>query len=115
MPKKEPIGPWVWNAWVKGKKEPLRMIAFDRKHIQDQLPDEKIIKIKKIPETREKYQKSEPLGPNGGGGITRPPDYDNGFKILKAWVDQNGGPSEEIRKKLRELYIDYHRVDNKRR
>jgi hypothetical protein len=57
--------------------------------------------------------KSMPLGPDGGNGVSRPADYDAGFKILRAWVDQNGGPPEEIRQKLRELWIDYDQAPQK--
>ena len=52
-------------------------------------------------------------GPDGGNGVSRPADYDAGFKILRAWVDQNGGPPEEIRQKLRELWIDYDKAPQK--
>ena len=34
---KGPIGPWAWNVWVKGFKNPQRVIAFDLRHIQNQL------------------------------------------------------------------------------
>ena len=121
MPKKEkvwtmgtkgPIGPWVWNVWVKGKKKPERMIAFDIQHIKDQLEGQQIVKAVKQPEEKTTL-KSMPLGPDGGNGVSRPADYDAGFKILRAWVDQNGGPPEEIRQKLRELWIDYDQAPQK--
>ena len=121
MPKKEkvwtmgtkgPIGPWVWNVWVKGKKKPERMIAFDIQHIKDQLEGQQIVKAVKQPEEKTTL-KSMPLGPDGGNGVSRPADYDAGFKILRAWVDQNGGPPEEIRQKLRELWIDYDKAPQK--
>ena len=121
MPKKEkvwtmgtkgPIGPWVWNVWVKGKKKPERMIAFDIQHIKDQLEGQQIEKAVKQPEEKTTL-KSMPLGPDGGNGVSRPADYDAGFKILRAWVDQNGGPPEEIRQKLRELWIDYDKAPQK--
>jgi hypothetical protein len=54
----------------------------------------------------------EPLGP-GGSEVNRPADYDTGFKLLQEWVDSQGGPPEDVRKKLRELYIDYRKVDKK--
>jgi len=53
-----------------------------------------------------------PMGPKGAE-IHRPAEYDKGFKILRAWIDENGGPPEEIRVKLRELWIDYDRVERK--
>ena len=121
MPKKEkvwtmgtkgPIGPWVWNVWVKGKKKPERIIAFDIQHIKDQLEGQQIVKAVKQPEEKTRV-KSMPLGPDGGNGVSRPADYDAGFKILRAWVDQNGGPPEEIRQKLRELWIDYDKAPQK--
>ena len=120
MPKKEkcwtmgskgPIGPWAWQVWTKGKRKPTRVVAFDKEHIQHQLEDEKIIKVKKIPEPKVNYS-SMPLGPKGST-INRPADYDQGFKILREWIDQHGGPPEEIRKKLRELYIDYDKASQK--
>ena len=55
-----------------------------------------------------------PLGPKGYKGSSRPADYDAGFKVLRQWIDSKGGPPEEIRKKLRELWIDYDRVEKKR-
>ena len=114
MPKKEkvwtmgtsgPIGPWVWHVWIKGKKKPERMVAFDVQHIKDQLEDRQMIKAVKQPEEKPVFS-SMPLGPKGAT-VNRPADYDAGFKILRAWVDENGGPPEKIRQKLRELYIDY--------
>ena len=120
MPKKEkvwtmgsngPIGPWPWNVWTQGKKKPVRIVAFDLKHIEDQLEGLKVIKAKKIPEPKEKYS-SMPLGPKGSV-VHQPADYDKGFKILRAWIDENGGPPEEIRQKLRELWIDYDKAPRK--
>lgn len=117
MPKKEkvwmmgtkgPIGPWVWHVWIKGKKKPERMIAFDIQHIKDQLEGLTVKSAKRLPEEKETFD-SEPLGPKGSV-VNRPADYDAGFKILRAWVDENGGPPESIRQRLRELYIDYDKV-----
>ena len=114
MPKKEkvwtmgikgPIGPWVWHVWIKGRKKPQRMIAFDIQHIKDQLEGQQVVKAVKQPEEKAKF-KTMPLGPKGAM-VNRPADYDAGFKILRAWVDENGGPPEKIRQQLRELYIDY--------
>lgn len=104
MPKGE-LGPFVWHVWIKGKKKPERMVAFDHQHIEDQLEGKDMIKAVKQPE--ENYEpEGMPLGPIGSV-VNRPADYDTGFKILRAWVDENGGPPESIRKRLRELYIDY--------
>jgi hypothetical protein len=121
MPKKEkvwtmgikgPIGPWAWSVWVKGKKKPIRMMAFDIKHLNDQLEGQKIVKAKKLPEEKNDFRDQPPLGPKGSV-VHQPADYDAGFKILRQWVDENGGPPENIRQKLRELWIDYDRKPRK--
>ena len=120
MPKKEkvwtmgtsgPLGPWVWHVWIKGKKKPERIVAFDHQHIKDQLEGKQMVKAVKQPEPKDEYS-TMPLGPKGST-VNRPADYDAGFKILRAWVDENGGPPEEIRIKLRELYIDYDKAPQK--
>ena len=122
MPKKEkvwtmgsegPIGPWSWQVWIKGNKKPERIIAFDIQHIKDQLEGRKLIKARKLPDEKEPVAEMMPLGPNGGNGISRPADYDNGFKVLRQWIDEQGGPPEHIRAKLRELYIDYEKAPQK--
>jgi len=114
MPKKEkvwtmgnkgPTGPWVWHAWIKGSRKPVRMVAFNLDHIKDQLEGKTVIKAVKQPEEKDEFS-SVPLGPKGSK-VNRPADYDAGFRILREWVDENGGPPEEIRVKLRELFIDY--------
>ena len=111
MPK-GPIGPFVWQVLVKGSKKPMRVIAFDLEHIKNQLEGKTVIKAKQLPEEKETFSDSMPLGPKGSV-VHQPADYDRGFKILRAWIDQNGGPPEEIRKKLRELWIDYDRAPRK--
>lgn len=105
------VGPWVWHVWTKGSKKPVRIVAFDLDHIRCQLEDRVVIKAVKQSEEKDEYS-SIPLGPKGSK-VNRPADYDAGFKILRAWVDENGGPPEEIRVKLRELYIDYDRAPQK--
>ena len=110
MPRQK-IGPWVWHVWQKGSKKPLRMIAFDNQHIKDQLEGKQIIKAKKLPEEKNKFT-TMPLGPKGST-VNQPADYDRGFKILREWIDQNGGPPEDIRVKLRELWIDYDKAPRK--
>jgi len=121
MPKKEkiwnggmpsgPIGPFVWQAWVKGSKKSIRVVAFDLQHIKDQLAGKAVIKAKRLPEEKDEFS-SMPLGPKGAI-VNQPADYDRGFKILREWIDENGGPPEEIRAKLRELWIDYDRGPRK--
>ena len=71
-----------------------------------------MIKAKQLPEEKEEFSNSLPLGPKGAV-VNQPADYDRGFKILRQWIDENGGPPEEIRKKLRELWIDYDRAGRK--
>ena len=105
------MGPFVWHVWVKGSKRPIRVVAFDQEHVKDQLEDRLIVKVVKQPEEKDEYSMM-PLGPKGST-INRPADYDKGFKILREWIDQNGGPPEEIRVKLRELYIDYDKAERK--
>ena len=114
MPKKEkiwmmgnkgPTGPWVWHAYIKGSKKPVRVVAFDIDHIRCQLEPKQVTKAVKQPEEKDELS-SIPLGPKGSE-INRPADYDKGFKILREWIDQNGGPPESIRRQLRELYINY--------
>ena len=112
MPK-GPIGPFVWQVWVKGTKKPIRVVAFDLQHIKDQLEGKAVIKAQKEKEKNEVFGNSVPLGPKGYKGSSRTPDHDAGFKVLRQWVDENGGPPEEIRQKLRELWIEYDRAPRK--
>ena len=112
MPK-GPIGPFVWQVWVKGTKKPIRVVAFDLQHIKDQLEGKAVIKAQKEKEKNEVFGNSVPLGPKGYKGSSRTADHDAGFKVLRQWVDENGGPPEEIRQKLRELWIDYDREPRK--
>ena len=123
MPKKEkawtigmpkgPIGPFVWQVWTKGSQKPIRVIAFNLQHIKDQLEGKKVTKAIKQKEKKEVFGNSVPLGPKGWKGSSRPADYDAGFKVLRQWIDSKGGPPEEIRKKLRELWIDYDKAPKK--
>jgi hypothetical protein len=87
------------------------VVAFNIEHIKDQLEGKTVIRAVKQPEEKDKFS-SVPLGPKGSK-VNRPADYDAGFRILREWVDQNGGPPEEIRVKLRELYIDYDVIPKK--
>ena len=111
MGNKGPTGPWLWQVWVKGTKKPLRMIAFDLQHIKDQLEGKTFVKAKQVPEEKEDRRPMH-LGPKGCV-VNQPADYDKGFRVLRAWIDSVGGPPEEIRKQLRELWIDYDRVERK--
>ena len=111
MGNKGPTGPWVWHAWIKGSKKPVRVVAFDMNHILCQLEGKQVIKANRLPDEKDEYSMM-PLGPKGSI-VNRPADYDKGFKILREWIDQNGGPPEEIRVKLRELYIDYDKAKKK--
>ena len=111
MPK-GPIGPFVWQVWIKGSRKPTRVVAFDIDHIKNQLEGKVVIKAKQLPEEKDDFSKTLPLGPKGAV-VNQPADYDRGFKILRAWIDQHGGPPEEIRVKLRELYIDYDKAPKK--
>ena len=112
MPK-GPIGPFLWQVFVKGSKKPIRVIAFNLRHIKNQLEGKKVIKAIRQKEEKVVFSKSVPLGPKGWKGSSRPADYDAGFKVLREWVDKNGGPPEEIRQKLRELWIDYEKIPRK--
>ena len=112
MPK-GPIGPFLWQVWVKGSRKPIRVIAFDLRHIKNQLEGKAVIKAQKEKEKKEVVKDSARLGPKGYKGSSRPADYDAGFKVLRQWIDENGGPPEEIRQKLRELWIDYDRAPRK--
>ena len=112
MPK-GPIGPFVWQVWVKGSRKPIRVVAFDLRHIKNQLEGKTVIKAQKEKEKKEIVKDSAKLGPKGWNGSSRPADLDAGFKVLRQWIDENGGPPEEIRQKLRELWIDYEREPRK--
>ena len=72
---------------------------------------------KKLPEEKEPTSKMMPLGPKGGNGVSRPADYDAGFKVLRKWVDENGWGScgtDVGKKRARQLallpYTDSHRI-----
>ena len=111
MPKRE-IPPFMWQVWFKGNKKPMEMSGFDEEHIRLMCGPGKVVKVKRMPEEKEEFSESLPLGPKGSV-VHQPADYDRGFKVLRAWIDEQGGPPEEIRKKLRELWIDYDREPKK--
>ena len=106
------IPPYDYQVWFKGSRRPIRMAGMHEDHIRWQCDPKKPTKIKRI------HIKEEPSGPllhlgPKGCTVNQPADYDKGFKILKAWVDSEGGPPESIRKELRELFIDYDRPSKK--
>jgi hypothetical protein len=88
------------------------MYGMHEDHIRWQTDPKVPVKVKRIFIKEEPMGKSEHLGPKGCT-VNQPADYDRGFKVLREWVDENGGPPEEIRKKLRELFIDYDKVKRK--
>ena len=110
MPKGE-LGPFVWHVWFKGSGRAERFVAFDEEHIKHQCEDRTPIVIERVYE-KEEIEKWEPLGPKGSV-VNQPADYDTGFKLLKEWVDSIGGPPEDLRLKLRELFIDYEKPRQK--
>ena len=111
MPKTE-IPPYDYHVWFKGTKKPVHMYGMHEDHIRWQTDPKVPVKIKRIFIKEEPIVKSEHLGPKGCT-VNQPADYDKGFKVLREWIDSEGGPPESIRKELRELFIDYDRVDRK--
>ena len=111
MPKTE-IPPYDYHVWFKGARKPIHMAGMHEDHIRWQSDPKVPVKIKRIHIKEEVEGKAEHLGPKGCK-VNQPADYDKGFKILKAWLDSEGGPPESVRKELRELFIDYDRVDRK--
>lgn len=106
-----PMPPFPFQVWTTKKKSSV-MYGFDEQHIRDMMDPIKIIKIKKLKEKEEKIE-SEHLGPPGAE-IGRPAEYEPAFKILKEWVDMQGGPSEKVRKKIREHWIEYDKIKKKK-
>ena len=109
---KSDIPPFMWQVWFKGNKKPVEMSGFDEDHIRLMCGPSKVVKIKRMPEEKEVITASEHLGPKGAV-VHQPADFDKGFKLLKEWVDSIGGPPEKLRKKLRELFIDYEKPARK--
>ena len=89
------------------------MAGMHEDHIRWQCDPKVPIKIKRIHIKEESSGRLIHLGPKGCT-VNQPADYDKGFRILRAWIDSVGGPPEEIRKQLRELWIDYDRVERKK-
>jgi hypothetical protein len=111
MPNRE-IPPFMWQVWFKGNKKPIEMSGFDESHIRLMCGPGKVVKVKRMPEEKEDNTPMERLGPKGAV-VNQPPDYDRGFKLLQEYVDSIGGPPEKLRKELRELFIDYHKPEQK--
>ena len=109
---KSDIPPFMWQVWFKGNKKPIEMSGFDEDHIRLMCGPGKIVKIKRMAQEKEVMTASEHLGPKDAV-VHRPADFDKGFKLLKEWVDSIGGPPEKLRKKLRELFIDYEKPARK--
>ena len=108
---KGPVPPFPYRIWTTKKKSQV-VYGFDEQHIRDMMDPIKIIKIKKLKEKEEKIE-SEHLGPPGAE-IGRPAEYQPAFKILKEWVDSQGGPPEDVRKAIRVHWIDYEKVPKKK-
>jgi hypothetical protein len=106
------LPPYDFQVWFKGSKKPVKMFGFSEQHIKDQCENKKPIKIKRTKEKKEKETKIERLGPKDAP-VGRPADYEPAFKILRAWVDSQGGPPEDVRKAIREHWIDYQKVSKK--
>jgi hypothetical protein len=107
------IPPYDYQVWFKGSRRPILMAGMHEDHIRWQSDPKVPVKIKRIYPKEEKLR-SERLGPKGCT-VNQPADYDKGFKILKAWLDTQDGPPESVRKELRELFIDYDRVERKKK
>ena len=105
------IPPYDYHVWFKGSKKPVHMAGMHEDHIHWQSDPKVPVKVKRIFIKEEKLR-SEPLGPKGCT-VNQPADYDKGFKVLRTWLDSVGGPPESVRKELRELFIDYDRVERK--
>ena len=106
------LPPYHYHVWFKGNKKPMRMIGFNEQHIRDQLDPINPLKIQKIKEKKQNKTKIERLGPKGAP-VGRPADYEPAFKLLRAWVDSEGGPPEDVRKAIREQGIDYRKITKK--
>lgn len=106
------LPPYDYHVWFKGSRKPVYMFGFSEQHIKDQCEGKTPIKIKRIKEKKEKETRAEPLGPKGAE-VGRPGDYELAFEILRDWVDSQGGPPEDVRKAIREHWVDYRRVEKK--
>ena len=106
------LPPYDYHVWFKGDKEPTYMYGFSEEHIGWQCESRKPVKIKRVYLKEEPIPESEQLGPKGAV-LMGTADYEEGFKVLQEWVDSQGGPPEKVRKKLRELWIDYQKPKRK--
>ena len=105
------VPPFPYRVWTTKKKSEIKY-GFSEEHIRIMMEPKKPIKIKRLKEKKEKIE-NEPLGPPGAD-IGRPAEYEPAFKILKAWVDSQGGPPEDVRKAIRVHWIDYEKINKKK-
>lgn len=105
------LPPYPFRVWSTRKQSEI-VWAFDEQHIRNMMAPLKPIKIKRLEEKKEKDIEPEPMGPPGSD-VGRPAEYEPAFKILKAWVDSEGGPPEDVRKAIRVHWIDYEKVKKK--
>ena len=105
------LPPYPFRVWRTRKRSEI-MWGFDEQHIRDMMAPVRPIRVERQKEKTEKIT-GEHLGPPGAE-VGRPADYEPAFKILRAWVDSQGGPPEHIRKQIREHWVDYDRVVSKK-
>ena len=108
---KSEVPPYPFRVWRTRKQSEI-MWGFDEQHIKSMMAPSKPIMIKELAEKKEKDIEPEPMGPPGSD-VGRPAEYEPAFKILKAWVDSEGGPPEDVRKAIRVHWIDYEKVKKK--
>lgn len=101
------IPPYDFHVWFKGSRKPVYMFGFDETHIKNQCGHKKPVKIKRI-KLKEKDFQREPLGPKNAI-LHGNPEYKKAYELLRDYIDSKGGPPEGLRKKVRELWIDYTR------
>ena len=104
------LPPYPFRVW-RTKKQSEIIWAFNEQHIRDMIAPVRPTRIERQKEKMEKIT-IERLGPPGAE-VGRPADYEPAFKILRAWVDSEGGPPEHIRKQIREHWVDYTKIDKK--
>lgn len=98
------VPPYDFHVWFKGSKKPVYMYGFDEEHIRAMCKI-KPVKIKRI-KLKEKEIQGELLGPKDAL-LHGDPDYKGAYELLRDYIDSKGGPPEGLRKRVRELWIDY--------